>query len=55
MSSIVRKNLQELMSNISANFESVQAKVSKSVPEPDRGVVTSIAKYKEALDKLSKE
>jgi hypothetical protein len=55
MSTVVRNNLQKLASSIRANYKHVDSRVCSPARKPNRGIVVSIAKYKEALDKLSKE
>lgn len=55
MTKLIEKNLQEHASNIQTNLKSVEERVPASVGKANKGIVISIAKYKEALDKLSKE
>jgi hypothetical protein len=55
MSTTVRENLNRLASSIQNNYKRVENQVLASVREPNKSIVVSIAKYKEVLDKLSKE
>ena len=56
MSDKLLKNLRELTRSIEENTSRVKESMTKSGQrEPDSAVVSSAAKYHEALEKLSKE
>lgn len=56
MSKTIKKNLEVLVSNAKANSKTVKDQLAAaSRHDPDIGVVTAIAMYKDALDKLSQE
>jgi hypothetical protein len=56
MSETTSKKLQALVSNAKANMQSVRERLETSAQSDlDPGIVTSIAMYKETLEKLSQE